>query len=189
MKSGEWHDSPWGLRIHRKHDYFDVILLRLQQKYKGREGRCKIEYKTTLCVSILFRLTFHQARNLMLGIQPLVLSAPYSTDIRNRNVMTLKSTEPSGTSLPAMDALGKNDLFEKERPSIEQAENYLVSFTPQEQKQILRKVDWRLVPLLSFLYLVSFIDRGNRNSTTILLLLHLRLFANGKKWAMPKLPD
>lgn len=103
--------------------------------------------------------------------------------------MTLKATEPSGTSVPAMEALEKNDLFEKERPSIEQAENYQVSFTPEEQKRILRKVDWRLVPLLSFLYLVSFIDRGNCNSTTILLLLHLRRFANGKKWAMPKLLD
>lgn len=32
----------------------------------------------------------------------------------------------------------------------------------QEKKRILHKVDWREVPLLSFLYLVSFIDRGNR---------------------------
>jgi hypothetical protein len=32
----------------------------------------------------------------------------------------------------------------------------------QEKKRILHKVDWRVVPLLSFLYLVSFIDRGNR---------------------------
>ncbi|KAH0522978.1 hypothetical protein TsFJ059_008039 [Trichoderma semiorbis] len=81
--------------------------------------------------------------------------------------MTLKATEPSGTSVPAMEALEKNDLFEKERPSIEQAENYQVSFTPEEQKRILRKVDWRLVPLLSFLYLVSFIDRGNLGNAKV----------------------
>lgn len=101
--------------------------------------------------------------------------------------MASKPTEPSGASVPAVDELEKNDLFEKERPSIEQVETYQPPFTPEEQKRILRKVDWRLVPLLSFLYLVSFIDRGNRNSIPILLSLLLYLFANGKKWAMPKL--
>lgn len=34
-------------------------------------------------------------------------------------------------------------------------------FTIEEQKRIIRKVDWRVVPLLTFLYLVSFIDRSN----------------------------
>ncbi|KAL6884402.1 major facilitator superfamily domain-containing protein [Trichoderma evansii] len=66
-----------------------------------------------------------------------------------------------------MDALEKNDLFEKEHPSVEQLESYQSSFTPQEQKRILRKVDWRLVPLLSFLYLVSFIDRGNLGNAKV----------------------
>lgn len=85
--------------------------------------------------------------------------------------MLSKRTEPSGTSVPAMDALEENDFIKKERPSIEQLETYQPSFTPEEQKKILRKVDWRLVPLLSFLYLVSFIDRGNCKSTAILLPL------------------
>lgn len=85
--------------------------------------------------------------------------------------MLSKRTEPSGTSVPAMDALEENDFIKKERPSIEQLETYQPSFTPEEQKKILRKVDWRLVPLLSFPYLVSFIDRGNCKSTAILLPL------------------
>ena len=33
-----------------------------------------------------------------------------------------------------------------------------------EQKRILRKVDWRVVPLLTFLYLVAFVDRSNSGS-------------------------
>ncbi|KIW83497.1 hypothetical protein Z517_02742 [Fonsecaea pedrosoi CBS 271.37] len=33
--------------------------------------------------------------------------------------------------------------------------------TPEEEKKILRKIDVRLVPVLAFLYLVSFIDRAN----------------------------
>jgi len=78
--------------------------------------------------------------------------------------------------MPTMDILEKNDLCDKERPSIEQLETYHPSFTPHEQKRILRKVDWRLVPLLSFLYLVSFIDRGNCKSNTILQAMFLHLF-------------
>lgn len=82
--------------------------------------------------------------------------------------MTLNAAETSGTPAPTIDALEKNELFEKERTSFEQVEAYQPPFTPEEQKRILRKVDWRLVPLLSFLYLVSFIDRGNcKYHTTI----------------------
>jgi hypothetical protein len=41
-------------------------------------------------------------------------------------------------------------------------EHEVVSELPlSEQKRILRKVDWRLIPLLTFLYLVSFVDRSN----------------------------
>lgn len=32
---------------------------------------------------------------------------------------------------------------------------------PEEASRILRKVDYRLVPLLAFLYLVAYVDRGN----------------------------
>lgn len=35
------------------------------------------------------------------------------------------------------------------------------TFTPAETKRLLRKVDWALLPFLSFLYLLSFLDRAN----------------------------
>ena len=38
---------------------------------------------------------------------------------------------------------------------------FLASFTDQQRKAVLRKVDWRLVPMLLVLYLISFIDRAN----------------------------
>jgi hypothetical protein len=90
--------------------------------------------------------------------------------------MISKRTEPSGASVPTTDALEKDDFFKEERPSTEHLDIYQPSFTPQEQKKILRKVDWRLVPLLSFLYLVSFIDRGNCKSAAILLHLPLNQY-------------
>lgn len=101
--------------------------------------------------------------------------------------MLSKRTEPSGTTILTMDALEKDDLFKEEHPSIEQLETYQPPFTPKEQKEILRKVDWRLVPLLSFLYLVSFIDRGNCKSAAMYTSSALNsIFANVKQWAMPK---
>lgn len=35
------------------------------------------------------------------------------------------------------------------------------AFTPEEQKRIIRKIDWRLVPTLGFMYCVSLMDRTN----------------------------
>lgn len=38
---------------------------------------------------------------------------------------------------------------------------FLAHFTDAQRKKVLRKVDWRLVPMLLILYLISFIDRAN----------------------------
>ena len=44
------------------------------------------------------------------------------------------------------------------------AANPTIDLTPEEQRAILKKVDYRLVPLLAFLYLVAFVDRSNSTS-------------------------
>lgn len=38
---------------------------------------------------------------------------------------------------------------------------FLIGFTKKEERAIYRKVDYRLVPLLSLLYLISHLDRAN----------------------------
>jgi hypothetical protein len=38
---------------------------------------------------------------------------------------------------------------------------FLASFSDEQKQTVLRKVDWRLVPMLLILYLISFIDRAN----------------------------
>lgn len=43
----------------------------------------------------------------------------------------------------------------------------VVIFTKQKEKQILRKMDLRLIPILSALYLMSFIDRTNVGNAKI----------------------
>lgn len=32
--------------------------------------------------------------------------------------------------------------------------------TPEEEKKLYRKIDWRLMPILTLMYLCSFLDRG-----------------------------
>lgn len=41
---------------------------------------------------------------------------------------------------------------------------FLVNFTEEQHKRVIRKVDYRLVPVLLVLYLISFIDRANIGS-------------------------
>ncbi|KAK7906260.1 hypothetical protein LTR67_000986 [Exophiala xenobiotica] len=47
------------------------------------------------------------------------------------------------------------------------ADQVIVELDPAEQTRILRKVDYRLVPLLALLYLLAFIDRGNIGNAKI----------------------
>lgn len=44
---------------------------------------------------------------------------------------------------------------------------FLAGFTDEQRKKVLRKVDWRLVPMLLLLYLLSFIDRANIGNAKI----------------------
>lgn len=37
----------------------------------------------------------------------------------------------------------------------------------KEIKKILRKVDWRMMPILTYLYLVSYLDRGNMGNAAV----------------------
>ena len=39
--------------------------------------------------------------------------------------------------------------------------SFLASFSDEQKKVVLRKIDVRLVPMLLILYLISFIDRAN----------------------------
>lgn len=43
----------------------------------------------------------------------------------------------------------------------------LESFSHLDEKKILRKMDWHLIPMLALLYLLSFLDRGNIGNAKI----------------------
>ncbi|CAH0023694.1 unnamed protein product [Clonostachys rhizophaga] len=48
-----------------------------------------------------------------------------------------------------------------EKNSMKQGQSGLTTWTPEEEAKAVRKLDWCLIPLLGFLYMVSYIDRGN----------------------------
>lgn len=59
-----------------------------------------------------------------------------------------------------------------DEPKVEdigEARRTVESYTDEEAARILRKVDYRLVPLLAVLYLLAFIDRGNSTSLSIFI--------------------
>lgn len=76
------------------------------------------------------------------------------------------------------DALGDEkkieDVAGKKFASDEEAEAAYVEVPELEAKRILAKVDYRLVPVLSLLYLVAFVDRSNSKcfSTFTLTQVH-----------------
>jgi hypothetical protein len=88
--------------------------------------------------------------------------------------MATELSQPPST-VPAEALVEKYNSAEKRDSSFEQVEEQVEELnfprlTPEHQKRIMRKVDWHVVPLLSFLYLVSFIDRGNCEHPIIRLL-------------------
>ena len=59
---------------------------------------------------------------------------------------------------------------EKASTSSGELEAQHVELDEAEANRVLRKVDYRLVPVLSLLYLVAFIDRSNSKSVTLVLV-------------------
>jgi len=53
------------------------------------------------------------------------------------------------------------NVGEKHEVSDSEVEANAIDYDGPEARRILSKVDWRLVPILSLLYLVAFIDRSN----------------------------
>jgi hypothetical protein len=64
------------------------------------------------------------------------------------------STEPKNPNVEYLEEAGKlynHAVDESNQPR----------YNDKETQKLLRKVDYRLMPILTFLYLISFLDRGN----------------------------
>jgi sugar phosphate permease len=68
------------------------------------------------------------------------------------------SASPSPSSRVALISPGAHAVSDSSALSTASAEDEL---TPAEQKATLKKVTWRLIPYISFLYMLCFLDRAN----------------------------
>jgi hypothetical protein len=60
----------------------------------------------------------------------------------------------------AVDAEHNNHAAQLELAAKERAEAFIVP-TPDEEKAVIRKLDWRLMPIVFFLYMLAVLDRSN----------------------------
>jgi hypothetical protein len=81
----------------------------------------------------------------------------------SQHVEVINSHNSSKIDLETQKVEEKYDpvTFQKSRAEREAA---IAEISAKQEKRILRKVDWRLVPLLTLLYLVAFVDRSNSKS-------------------------
>jgi hypothetical protein len=70
---------------------------------------------------------------------------------------------------PTFEPGRTEDVAEKTSHSSGELEAQHLELDEAESARVLRKVDMRLVPMLSLLYLVAFIDRSNSTSNLIIL--------------------
>ncbi|KAH9822116.1 Major Facilitator Superfamily [Teratosphaeria destructans] len=83
---------------------------------------------------------------------------------------TATTKEPTATTAPcelqsfsSASASERDDLITVEKGYTD----VITSLSPEEERKVIRKVDWHVVPLLASLMLVSFIDRSNIGNARI----------------------
>ena len=69
-------------------------------------------------------------------------------------------SQPKGTMASHLEhsAQAKTALEVSSLPP--KGEEFVESYTPEETKKLLRKIDLRVIPILAILYFLSFLDRG-----------------------------
>jgi hypothetical protein len=89
-------------------------------------------------------------------------------EAKARMGVSIDGERPSrrGSLASRRDSVGKKGSIDEKIENIEASEETVMmpDFTEEDKKRIMRKIDFRLVPMLAVLYLVSFLDRGNSES-------------------------
>lgn len=71
------------------------------------------------------------------------------------------------TALEKVDSSSKSNEASLQLDKQREYVDTINGFTPEEQKKIMRKVDYRLVTTLGVLYCASLVDRANLSSAAI----------------------
>jgi hypothetical protein len=88
-------------------------------------------------------------------------------------VKHIKEAENGQSGVLSKDLYGTVELVTLDNGA--QTNEAITELPAKEQNRILRKVDLRVVPLLTFLYLIAYIDRTNSASTLSCSLVSLIL--------------
>jgi hypothetical protein len=76
-------------------------------------------------------------------------------------VPDLKDEERRLEKVDASPDSSTPQLADGELRTVDNGARDVTEVSPADARRILRKIDYRLVPLLAFLYLVAFVDRSN----------------------------
>jgi hypothetical protein len=77
------------------------------------------------------------------------------------------STDTSLGGKPTDDQFEDARIYDEKHPDRESAAASPPSFAGVDEAAVLRKMDIRLIPMLSALYLLAFLDRGNIGNAKI----------------------
>jgi len=105
--------------------------------------------------SVLFRTSFDNCDISLASMDTEKVTTSHSEDI-GVVVNTLEKGRVSPSSLPSADLTGKEVLDFGGDSTLPPPPK----LTPEEEKRLYRKIDLRLMPILSLMYLCSFLDRG-----------------------------
>lgn len=78
----------------------------------------------------------------------------------NLNDLVMKEAKVNCKHIEEGAALNKYDEALQAGLSPDDA-RFLADFTPAQERRVFRKVDFRVVPMLALLYLISHLDRAN----------------------------
>ncbi len=147
----------------------DVLLTRAQPRTAVRKTRA---YSNDLLESSPHIHKLKIISMILVHIQPIMIFYiywHYSLDYLSFNVFNRYWVLIiiSNSAIMSMDP-EKSNVQEVERTESEPSDDARISaFTPEQQRKIIRHVDWRLVTTLGFLYACSLVDRTNLGSANI----------------------
>jgi hypothetical protein len=83
-------------------------------------------------------------------------------------ILKTKSVAPTGIATAATRDLARNGDVEKDGSTdLKESNNATVRIDPAMEKRVVRKIDMRVTPLVTFLFLLSFLDRSNIGNARI----------------------
>lgn len=83
------------------------------------------------------------------------------------------STQDGGDIIRTPTDVEEGVIVDKERikdadPALAFVSGEVIEFTPEEEKSVLRKIDWALMPLLCWIYALQFADKTSLNYASLM---------------------